>query len=360
MLRIKIGNLLSTANVDVGEGLSTKINLIVGANNEKGAELERKKIDAAARLGVHTIIDLSTARIDPPLWVYGRRKYPKIAFGKVAPILVAVENDGDVAPEKLLEEIEWSVKAGVDYMTMNLVPMKLRDFEIAHERNFVTTSRQGGVLLQYMMKHDACNPHGPILEDIFSLFREYNVTLHIGATFRPTSVLEAYDKAHIWELKEQIKVFKRAEAAGVQAIIEPMSHQPLKDIGPGIDSIRKKYGSYIPFQMLGPIVTEYNLDCDQYAAASGAAIAAMHNVGKITTIPPREHKGFPTLRDTIEGIKATVTSVHAGDMCRLPELMEVDRQIADKRKAAKSCNPDSEVSGCDKCSKLCPLLIKKI
>jgi thiamine biosynthesis protein ThiC len=86
----------------------------------------------------------------------------------------------------------------------------------------------------------------------------------------------------------------------------------------------------------------------------------MHNVGKITTIPPREHKGFPTLRDTIEGIKATVTSVHAGDMCRLPELMEADRQIADRRKAANSCNPDSKVSGCDKCSKLCPLLIKKI
>lgn len=357
MLRIKIGSLLGIANIEVGEGLETKINLIVGANDQRGAELERKKIDAAARLGVHTIIDLSTARIDPPLWIYGRKKYPNIAFGKVAPILVAMENDGDIDPEKLFKEIEWSVNAGLDYMTMNLVPMRLEDFEIARERNFITTSRQGGVLLRYMMKHDVCNPYEPILDDIFALFREYNVTVHIGSTFRPTCVTEAYDKAHLWELNEQIKMFRKADRAGVQAIIEPMSHQPLSDIGPGIDSIRKRYGEYIPFQMLGPIVTEFNLDSDQYAAASGAAIAAMHNVGKITTIPPREHKGFPTLKDTIEGIKATKTSVHAGDMCRLPELKDIDRKIAEKRKAAMSCNPSSKVKGCDKCGSLCPLMI---
>jgi len=359
MIRITIGSLLGEADIGVGEGLDTKINLIVGANNKRGAELERKKIDAAAALGVHTIIDLSTARIDQPLWVYGRKKYPNIAFGKVAPILVAMENDGEVEPEKLWDEIERSVLAGIDYMTMNLVPMKLKDFDLASERNFITTSRQGGVLLRYMMKNEECNPYEPILDDIFSLFREYRVTMHIGSTFRPTSILEAYDKAHVWELKEQINMFKKAEKAGVQAIIEPMSHQPLKDIGPGIDAIRKKYGKYIPFQMLGPIVTEFNHDCDQYAAASGAAIAAMHNVGKITTIPPREHKGFPTLRDTIEGIKATATSVHAGDMCRIPELMNIDGQIAKKRKAATSCNPKSKIKGCDKCQNLCPLMIER-
>lgn len=362
MKQITIGNKLSKARVEVGEGLTTKINLIIGANDKRGVELEKKKMEAAAKLGVHTIIDLSIIRIDPPLWIYGRECYPQIAFGKVAPILVAVDNNCEVSPEKLWKEIEWSVLAGIDYMTLNLIPMKLRDLEVVRKRSFLTASRQGGVLLNYMMKHRVDNPYGPILKDILALFKEYNVTMHIGSTFRPISVSEAYDRAHQWELKQQMETFRKVDEAGVQAIVEPMSHQPLKDIGPGIDKLRRDFGEYVPFQMLGPIVTEVNLDSDQYAAASGAATAAMHNVGKITTIPPREHVGFPSLEDTIEGIKATLTSVHAGDMCRMPELMAQDKEITKKRGDAGSCNPNSKIKGCEKCRNkyfdLCPLKIK--
>jgi thiamine biosynthesis protein ThiC len=86
-------------------------------------------------------------------------------------------------------------------------------------------------------------------------------------------------------------------------------------------------------------------------------MAAMHNVGKITTIPPREHVGFPTLQDTIEGIKATMTSVHAGDMCRLPYLMEQDRRITEQRGIRKSCNAEADAKGCNKCLELCPLRV---
>lgn len=363
MRRIIIGNKLNKAKIEVGEGLTTKINLIVGTNDTKGIELEKKKIEVAAELGVHTIIDLSIIRMDPPLWIYGQEHYPQIAFGKVAPILVAVDNKGEVTPEKLWKEIEWSVLAGVDYMTLNLIPMRLKDLEVVKDRPFLTASRQGGVLLNYMMNHKVNNPYEPILEDILALFKEYRVTMHIGSTFRPTGVTEAYDKAHQWELKQQMEMFKRVHEAGVQAIVEPMSHQPLKDIGPGIDKLRKDFGGYIPFQMLGPIVTEVNLDCDQYAAASGAAIAAFHNVGKITTIPPREHVGFPTLKDALEGIKATITSVHAGDMCRLPKLTVQDKEIIKKRAETGSCNPNSKIKGCNKCRNkyfdLCPLKIEK-
>lgn len=181
--------------------------------------------------------------------------------------------------------------------------------------------------------------------------------MHIGSTFRPTSIVEAYDKAHKWELKKQMEMFKMVDRAGVQAIVEPITHQPLKDIGPGIEKLRKKYGEYVPFQMLGPITTEVNFNCDQYAAAAGAAMGAMYNVGKITTIPPREHVGFPSLQDTLEGIKASLTSVHAGDLCRLPHLVEQDRKIAQKRGEVRSCNPNSIKKGCNKCMQLCPLLI---
>jgi phosphomethylpyrimidine synthase len=357
MKQITIGNRLSNSKVTVGEGLETRINLIVGANSPAQVELEQEKIKAGALLGVHTIIDLSTIRLKYPLWMYGRDNHPEIAFGKVAPILVAVENKGEVTPQKLWKEIENSVLGGVDYMTLNLIPRRLSDLEVASNRPFPTTSRQGGVLLNHMMKQRVDNPYNQILNDILALFKEYNVTMHIGSTFRPIGISQAYDRAHAWELRQQMSLFSMIDKFGVQAIVEPMSHQPLKDIGIGISMLRKAHGEYVPFQMLGPIVTELSHDCDQYAAASGAAVAAMHNVGKITTIPPREHVGFPTLEDTMEGIKATKIAVHAGDLCRIPYLMQQDMKIANERGDNKSCNSSSPKSGCNKCLDLCPLLV---
>ena len=238
MKQITIGNELSKARIEVGEGLETKINLIIGANSQEQVKQEKEKIRVAADLGVHTSIDLSIARIDPPLWIWGRENYPNIAFGKVAPILVAMDNKGEVTPEKLLEEIKWSVEAGVDYMTLNLIPLHLKELAVAKDRAFPTTSRQGGVLLNYMMRNNVDNPHKPILNDIFALFKQYNVTMHIGSTFRPAGITEAYDQAHLWELEQQMEMFKRVDGYGVQAIVEPMSNQPLKDIGTGIEKLR--------------------------------------------------------------------------------------------------------------------------
>lgn len=358
MRQIIIGNKLTEAAVKVGEGLETKVNLIVGANNTRQVEAEKRKIDKAVELGVHTIIDLSVARIDPPLWMYGQEHHPNVAFGKVAPILVARDNNGEIKPDNLWKEINWSVESGIDYMTLNLIPMRLKDFEYANKRNTITTSRQGGVLFNYMKKNNVDNPYGPILNDMLALFKEYNVTIHIGSTFRPTGITEAYDKAHNWELKQQMEMFERFDDYGVQAIVEPFSHQPLDMIGSGIDALRQSYGEYVPFQMLGPITTEVNYNRDQYASAIGAGVAAMNNVGKITTIPPREHVGFPSFEDTMEGIMATLTAVHAGDLCRIPELKEQDREITNQRGVAKNCNPNSNKAGCNKCLDLCPLLIE--
>jgi len=356
--RFNIGNNATNCIVGIGEGLETKVNLIVGANSEDQVPNELEKMRQASDLGVHTIIDLSMARLDKALWQIGQEEYSHIAFGKVAPILVALENNGEVTPGKLLDEIKWSVEGGIDYMTLNVVPTHRKDIMVANDRAFPTTSRQGGVLLNYMLKNGVDNPYEEIMDEMIAMFKENNVTIHIGSTFRPSGVSEAYDTAHKWELKEQLEMYQRFREAGVNAIVEPMSHQPLADIGKGFQELREEFGGYIPFQMLGPIVTEVNYDSDQYASAIGAAEAARYNVGKVTTIPPREHVGFPTLSDSIEGMKATLTAVHAGDMARLPYLIELDKAITHGRGEAKSCNPDSKVEGCNKCLSLCPLLVK--
>ena len=166
MRNICIGNKISTSRIQVGENLETKINLIVGTNDEEQAGLEKQKIKVAAKLGVNTIIDLSIIRLRQPLWRYGQEHFPDIAFGKVAPILVAVENCGEVSPEYLWKEIKDSVESGVDYMTLNLIPRRLSDLRFAKGRKILTTSRQGGVLLKYMLKHNVDTPYEPILPDI--------------------------------------------------------------------------------------------------------------------------------------------------------------------------------------------------
>ena len=355
MEQITIRNKRSQCHIEVGKGHTTKVNVIVGANTEEQVKLERQKIKAAAELGVDTVIDLSLVRTSPSLCQWGQEHFPHLAFGKVSPILVAIDNDGEVSPKELFREIEWSVLEGVDYMTLNLIPTLVEECQVVRNRAYLTTSRQGGVLLKYMMRHQTQNPYIPILDDTLALFQEHNVTMHIGSTFRPSGITEAFDRAHRWELDRQLEVFQRVNEAGVQAIVEPISHQPLKDIGPCIETLRQRAGEYIPFQMLGPIVTEINFDCDHYASAAGVAMAAMHNVGKITTIPPREHVGFPTLQDTIDGIKAALTNVHAGDLCRLANLMEADQHVLGERGRWQSCNPRARKRGCNKCQALCPL-----
>lgn len=359
MQQITIGQKLSNAKIKVGMGLETKINLIIGANEEDQLEKERIKIREAASLGIHTIIDLSTKRFKVPLWQYGKENFPQIAFGRVAPILVSRENSEDVSPKNLLKEYERSAKEGIDYMTLNLIPIQLQDIQKSGIRNTPTTSRQGGIMIKYMMKNKSDNPHNEILNDILDIFKEYYMTIHIGSTYRPKGITESYDSAHTFEISEQMKLFRYIDEYGVQTIVEPMSHQPLHQIGPGIQRLRKEYGEYVPFQMLGPITTEDNYDLDHIAAAPGAAIAAMNNVGKITTIPPNEHKSFPTIEDTIMGIKTTLTAVHAGDLTRLEYLKKIDYEITKKRDYSKTCDKDSNDTGCNKCKDLCPLLINR-
>ncbi|MBM3208957.1 hypothetical protein FJZ40_01550 [Candidatus Shapirobacteria bacterium] len=363
MKRIIIGNKLGKARVAIGEGLTTKINMIVGANNDNQETIgrEKAKIDLGARLGVHTITDLSMIRLKKPLWQYVREKYPHIAVSMNPPYLPFVENGGRVAPSKLFEEIKRYVEKGGDCMTMNFVPATLADLKKHVEgRAIPITSRQGGILAKFMIQYGQDNPYYKIWSDLLPLLKKYHITVNIGSTFRPAGIAEAYDPAHQWEIKEQMKMYKLLDQAGIQSLVEIMSHQPLGQIGSGIIHIRRQYGSYVPFQLLGPTVTDIaSGQYDYIASLIGAAEAARYNAGKVTVIPANEHVGFPTLKDLEIGIIGTKIAVHAGDLTRLPEVMAEDKNILKLRAAHKSCNPYLDAAGCNKCGPYCPLLLVK-
>ncbi|MBU3954945.1 phosphomethylpyrimidine synthase ThiC [bacterium] len=362
MERITIGNRLNKkTKIVIGKDLPTKINFIIGTNSKTkiSVENEIKKIDLAVKMGVHTITDLSIVRLEKPLWKYVKQKYPHIAVGINPPYLPYVENKGMISPQKLFLEIKNFVLSGGDFMTINFVPKTLSQLKkYLHNRKVPITSRQGGILASYMIKNGTGNPYWVILDDLMNLLKKYHVTVNIGSTFRPAGIAEAYDKAHKWEINRQMEIYQLFEKSGIQSIVEIMSHQPLHQIGSGIIGLRKKYGQYVPFQLLGPIVADIGSGrYDHITAAIGAAEAARYNVGKITVIPPKEHVGMPTLQDVAEGINAAKISVHAGDLTRLPKLINEDWKILLLRSKYRSCNPLAKTKGCNKCGKYCPLIL---
>lgn len=361
MEKIIIGNKIGSARIAVGKGLTTKINFIVGTNskNKISVKNEKRKIDLAAEFCIDTITDLSTVRLDIPLWKYVKEKYPWISVGINPPYLPYIENKHKITPKKLFHEIENFIKNGGDFMTMNFIPRTLYDLESRiNKRGIPITSRQGGMLAEYMIKNRKDNPYYEILDELLLLLKKYEITVNIGSTFRPAGIIDANDMLHNWETKKQMEIYDLFEKHNIKSLVEIMSHQLLSQIGKGILTIRKKYGEYVPFQFLGPIVTDIaSGQYDYIASTIGAAEASRYNVGKVTVIPAREHTGFPTIRDIKLGIIATKIAVHAGDISRIPNLKKEDAKILKLRTINKSCNPFLKIKGCNKCGTYCPLIL---
>jgi phosphomethylpyrimidine synthase len=360
MEELVLGNVLGNTRIPFGKNLPTLINFIVGTNSrdKKAIDLEIGKIDAAAELGVHTITDLSTVRLDKPLWAYTKEKYPHIGVGFNPPYLVYKENKTKIPPAKLFSEIENFILAGGDQMTVNFFPYNIDDLKkVCHNRLIPITGRQGGILANYIRKHSQINPYHEIFDEFVCILKKFGIVVHLGATFRPAGIVDANDYAHNQEIEYQFNLFTKLSHLGVKAVLETMSHQPLETIKSGIENLRNRYGGYIPFQQLGPIVTDMTEENDHIAAAIGIAEGARYNVGKVTVVPPREHTGFPTIEDSIMGIKSAKIAVHAGDSTRLPELRIKDEKILKLRSNSLSCNPGSSRRGCEKCGHYCPLII---
>ncbi|MCU0680413.1 MAG: phosphomethylpyrimidine synthase ThiC [Planctomycetes bacterium] len=360
MEKLILGNTTGKTNIPFGKNLPTLINFIVGTNskNKKDIDLEIKKIDIAAELGVHTITDLSTIRLDIPLWAYVKEKYPHIGVGFNPPYLVYAENKNKIPPEKLFNEIKNFILNGGDQMTVNFFPYNIDDLhKIYYNRLIPITGRQGGMLATYIRKYNQINPYHEIFEDFVEILKTFGIIIHLGASFRPAGICEANDCAHNDEIEYQFNIFKKLNNLGIKTVIETMSHQPLETIRSGIENLRQRHNEYIPFQQLGPIVTDIAEENDHIAAVIGIAEAARYNVGKITVVPPREHIGFPTIEDSIMGIKSAKIAVHAGDSTRIHELRMKDEEILKLRLKSLSCNPSSNKKGCEKCGPYCPLIL---
>jgi phosphomethylpyrimidine synthase len=190
------------------------------------------------------------------------------------------------------------------------------------------------------------------------------MVLSIGAAFRPSSIFEALDEAHVQETILQAQFISAAKAAGVPVIQEGLGHIRLSDLARYVALIE---ANEVPFMPLGPMVTDAAVGFDHVVSAIGASQLGMLGFAQmINSVTREEHTGrVPSHRSILEGVMAARTAAHAINISRFAPVEALDRSVVEGRAETRSCVVaggifnHSEIEptkhGCNRCSFSCPL-----
>ncbi|WP_369425577.1 phosphomethylpyrimidine synthase ThiC, partial [Methanothrix sp.] len=142
------------------------------------------------------------------------------------------------------------------------------------------------------------------------------VTLSLGNGLRAGAIHDSTDRAQIQELIINAELADRAQAAGVQTIVEGPGHIPIDEIEANV-KVMKRFTNERPFYMLGPLVTDVAPGYDHIVAAVGASLSSAYGADFICYVTPAEHLALPTPEDVREGVIAARIAAHIGDMIKL-------------------------------------------
>ncbi|MCM8765493.1 MAG: phosphomethylpyrimidine synthase ThiC [Candidatus Omnitrophica bacterium] len=364
----------------IGEGMRVKVNVNLGSSWEAdGIKEELQKLSVAIKYGADTVMDLSTGRRLKEIRKAILENSP-VPVGTVPIYEVAVKalqekgNLSALTPRDILNTIEEQAKEGVDFFTIHCgLNKKTLEVFSRQKRLMDIVSRGGAILLNWMLTKNKENPMYEYFDEILNIAKDYNITLSLGDSLRPGSVLDATDPAQIEELIILGELTRRAHQKGVAVIIEGPGHMTLDQIEANVLA-EKKLCQGAPFYVLGPLVTDIALGYDHIAGAIGAAYAAYYGADFLCYVTPAEHLGLPTVEDVKEGTIAFKIAAHAGDLARGKEKAYLrDKQISQARKKRKwdeqfklSFDPEKARAYyfrnkpkaedvCSMCSKLCSI-----
>jgi phosphomethylpyrimidine synthase len=304
------------APVAVGKGLKIKINANIGTSNfnaDPARELE--KLTASVRYGADTVMDLSTGGDIRAM----RRTIidaSQVPVGTV-PVYEAIVRCPDVAlltEDDFLDSIRTHIEDGVDFITVHCGVTR-KCVPLLNSRIMGVVSRGGSFLIKWMLHHGKENPLYTRYDEILDMARRHDVVLSLGDGLRPGCLADATDPAQIEELKTLGWLAERAQAQGVQVMIEGPGHVPLHMIRENID-LQKKYCNSAPFYVLGPLVTDCSPGYDHISGAIGGALAAWCGADFLCYLTPKEHLGLPDIQDVIDGVVASKIAAHAADIAR--------------------------------------------
>ena len=324
----------------VGKGLRTKVNANIGSSaDDLSIEKELEKARVAVAAGADAIMDLSTGG---PVDEIRRAIIAETsaAIGTVPlyqAALDAVRNQNKAIVDMTVEDIFAGVlkhaEDGVDFITVHCGVTRATVERMRREGRIMdVVSRGGAFTIEWMAHNNMENPLFEHFDRLLDIVKAYDMTLSLGDGFRPGCLADATDRAQIHELIILGELTQRAQAFGVQVMIEGPGHMPLNQIEANV-LLQKRLCHGAPFYVLGPLVTDIAPGYDHITSAIGGTIAAAAGADFLCYVTPSEHLRLPTVEDVKEGVIACRIAAHAADIVKgVKGAMEKDTQMARCRK----------------------------
>jgi len=306
----------------IGKNLKIKVNALIGTSNERSdLATEARKIAAAEAAGCDSLMDLSTGG-----GIDGMRrlvvKKAKIPVGSV-PIYQAaiesIEKRGSIVAmtaEDMFDSVEKQAANGIDFMAIHCA----LNFDVIKRlqstgRITDVVSRGGAFLTGWMLHNQIENPFYEQYDRLLEILKHYDVTLSMGDAIRPGSTADSLDGAQLQGLIVCGELVKRAQAAGVQVMVEGPGHVPLHHVKTTI-LLQKRLCNNAPYFILGTLATDIAPGYDHITAAIGGALAGTAGADFLCYVTPAEHLGLPDEEDVRKGIIAARIAAHAADLAK--------------------------------------------
>ncbi len=367
--------------VGIGRGLRTKVNANIGTSSDYGdlaSELE--KLEVAIKYGADAVMDLSTggdiSAIRRAIIATSPRPVGTVPVYQ-AGIRAMAKSDAIVrmSVDGLFEAIEEHARDGVDFITVHCGVTRAAIDRLKNQGRVAdVVSRGGAFLIGWMLFNERENPLYEYYDRLLAICRQYDVTLSLGDGMRPGSLADATDRAQIEELLTIGELVQRAQAAGVQAMVEGPGHLPLNQIEANV-RLQKSICKGAPFYVLGPLVTDVAAGYDHITGAIGGAVAAAAGTDFLCYVTPAEHLSLPDPEDVRQGVIAARIAAHAGDIAKgVKDAGEWDLQMSRARKrldwvgqAELSIDPErsyrvhgqhaSASQACSMCGRFCAMVL---
>ena len=363
----------------VGAGLRTKVNANIGSSSDDmNVEKELEKARAAVKYGADAIMDLSTGgpvdEIRKAIIAETNACIGSVPLYQAA--LDAVRNKNKAIVDMTVDDIFAGIikhaEDGVDFITVHCGVTRGTVERMKNEGRIMdVVSRGGAFTIEWMSYNNKENPLFEHFDKLLEITKEYDMTLSLGDGFRPGCLADATDRAQIHELILLGELTQRAQAVGVQVMIEGPGHVPLNQIQTNIQ-LQKRLCHGAPFYVLGPLVTDIAPGYDHITCAIGGAIAAAAGADFLCYVTPSEHLCLPNVQDVRDGIIATRIAAHAGDIAKgVKGAMEKDIAMAkcrkkldwegqfalamdpDKAREYRANSPVSDHGACTMCGEFC-------
>ncbi|WP_305042354.1 phosphomethylpyrimidine synthase ThiC [Geoalkalibacter sp.] len=325
----------------VGKGLRTKVNANIGTSkDDTSIDKELEKARVAVRAGADAIMDLSTGGPVDEIRAAIIAE-TGVCIGSVPIYQAAVDTVlrqkkaiVDMTIDDIFNGVIKHLDDGVDFITVHCGVTRATVERMNREGRLMdVVSRGGSFTVEWMAYNNAENPLYEHFDRLLEIVKPYDATLSLGDGFRPGCLADATDRAQIHELIVLGELTQRANAAGVQVMIEGPGHVPLNQIEANI-ALQKRLCHGAPFYVLGPLVTDIAPGYDHITCAIGGTLAAAAGADFLCYVTPSEHLRLPTIEDVHEGVMASRIAAHAADIVKgVPGAMDKDIAMARCRKA---------------------------